>query len=52
MIRYTYFRFFLCKKMKKMEKHHVLYIPSFRFSFSDSIIENKIRVIKFPLPFS
>ena len=30
----------------------MLYIPSFRFSFSDSIMENKNRVIKFPFPFS
>ena len=30
----------------------MLYIPSFRFSFSDSIMENKNRVIKFPFPCS
>ena len=38
MIRYPYFRFFNVQdKNMKTEKHHVLYIPSFRFLFSDSI---------------
>ena len=53
MIRYSYFRFFFCKlKTGKPEKHHVFYIPSFRFSFSDSIMENGNGVIKIPFPFS
>ena len=53
MIRYTHFRFFYCKmKTGYTENNHVLYTPSFRFSFSDSIMENKNRVIKFPFPFS
>ena len=53
MIRYTHFRFFFCKmKTGYTENIHMLYIPSFCFSFSDSIKENKNRVIKFPFPFS
>ena len=53
MIRYTYFRFFLCEiKDEKSGKHHVLYTPSFRISFSNSIIEKKKKVIMFPFPFS
>ena len=52
MIRHTYFRFFSCRmKTRKMEKHHVLYIPSFCFLFFDSIMENMNGVIKFPFPF-
>ena len=40
-------------KKEKAEKRHVLlFLPSFRFSFSDSMIENKKKVIKFPFPFS
>ena len=47
MIRCTYFRLFICtmknekNNKKKSEKHHVSYIPSFRFSFSGSIIEKE-----------
>ena len=36
------FSFFLYKMKKgKTEKHFVLYIPSYCFSFSESIIENR-----------
>ena len=53
MIRYTYFRFFFCKmKKEKTEKHIVLYISSFRFSFSESTIENRKSLISLPFPFS
>ena len=54
MIRYAYFSFVLSKmknEKKKRKKNHVLYIPSFRFSFSGSIIENRKKVIKFPFFF-
>ena len=53
MIRYTYFRFFFCKMKKgKTEKNVVLYISSFRFSFSESRIENRKRQISLHFPFS
>ena len=38
-------------KNEKTENPHVLYIPSFRFAFSDSTIKHRKRLIKFPLPY-
>ena len=53
MIRYPFFIFISARwKMKKTEKPHVLYMPSFCFLFCDSIIENREMVIKFPFHFT